>query len=79
MGVTEGPGQQNDVFYCDFCGSEVDGDNVEFRLDVNDIFVFCPRCLQRARELEQTMGSPSQSATDPFAFPLEMPPEMLDE
>lgn len=69
------PIPEQDVFFCDFCGSEVSGDDVEFRLDVNDIFVFCPRCLARARELEQTLGA-ARPAVEPA---LDLPPELLGE
>lgn len=66
--------EQDDLFFCDFCGSEVSGDEAEFRLDVNDIFVFCPHCLVRARELEQSLRA-AQPAAD---AELELPPELLD-
>jgi hypothetical protein len=67
--------EQDDLFFCDFCGSEVRGDDVEFRLDVNDIFVFCPRCLERARELEQSLSAARPSVADAG---LGLPPELLD-
>lgn len=87
--MTEHAGQPEDLFYCDFCGAEVSGDQVEFRLDVNDIYVFCPRCLQRARELEQSLGpggTPQGDASDAWGAPgagpdpgFDVPPELLEE
>ncbi|MBI2320625.1 MAG: hypothetical protein HYU88_00625 [Chloroflexi bacterium] len=76
--MIEHGGQPEDLFYCDFCGAEVGGDQVEFRLDVNDIYVFCPRCLQRAREMEQSLGPGGAGplGAEPEA---DLPPELLDE
>lgn len=70
--------EPDDRFFCDFCGAEVSGDEVEFRLDINDIFVFCPRCLQRARELEQSLGAGGAPPGARLDAGFDLPPELLE-
>lgn len=53
-------------YYCDFCGQSVAEEEAEFSWEVMDIYVMCPRCAARARELRRTLPQPG---TGPGARP----------
>ncbi|MBI3967298.1 MAG: hypothetical protein HY329_16820 [Chloroflexi bacterium] len=50
----------SDEFYCDFCGRAVAEDDADIRWDPNDIYIMCPDCSARARQLEESMAANEQ-------------------
>jgi len=58
MPAEEREAVDREEYYCDFCGQSVAEEEVEFSLDVMDIYVMCPRCAARARELRRTLPQP---------------------